>query len=41
MMNLLNDFLDGKRLDREELKELEKFLVRKLDMVRAEKGGIL
>lgn len=37
-MELLVAFLEGKRLDTEELKELERFLVNKLDLVRKEKA---
>jgi hypothetical protein len=36
-VELLARFLDGERLDREELKELEKFLVSQLDLIRKEK----
>lgn len=37
-MELLAAFLEDKRLDAEELKELEVFLIKKLDLVRKEKG---
>jgi hypothetical protein len=36
-VELLERFLEGERLDAEEIKELEVFLVRKLDLVRKEK----
>lgn len=36
-IKLLQDFLDGRRLNSEELKLLEQFLVKTVDMVRQEK----
>lgn len=38
IVDLLKYYLEGKRLDKEELKELEKFLIGQLDMVRKEKA---